>query len=154
MTKLVQCKRPLSAHRAQVTPAKRGKTRTAEAPDGPAPVERRTAMTRAQRLKRVFKIDIETCKDCGGHVKIIACIEPPAVIEKILRHLERKDDAVRLLSSRHSKPSENRTNVWNFSEFRRPNHSHHPFEAAVDGCSMPSEYFVKFENPAFILPTL
>jgi hypothetical protein len=55
-------------------------------------------LTWAQRLKRVFNIDIETCKDCGGHVKIIACIEEPAVIEKILRHLERKDAAVTLLS--------------------------------------------------------
>jgi hypothetical protein len=35
----------------------------------------------AQRLKRVFKIDIETCSHCGGAVKIIACIEDPAVIE-------------------------------------------------------------------------
>ncbi len=48
-------------------------------------------MTWAQRLKRVFNIDIETCKTCGGHVKIIACIEDPVVIEKILTHLDRKD---------------------------------------------------------------
>ena len=50
-------------------------------------------MTWAQRLKRVFNIDIETCNSCGGHVKIIACIEDPVVIEKILTHLERKDAA-------------------------------------------------------------
>lgn len=43
-------------------------------------------MTWAQRLKRVFKIDIETCGHCGGAVKIIACIEDPMVIEKILTH--------------------------------------------------------------------
>jgi len=37
---------------------------------------------RSQRLKRVFNIDIETCNShCGGAVKIIACIEDPAVIE-------------------------------------------------------------------------
>jgi hypothetical protein len=29
-------------------------------------------MTWAQRLKRVFNIDIETCGACGGEVKIIA----------------------------------------------------------------------------------
>ena len=92
---------PNSAHRAQVTPSKRGKARTADATDGPAPVEHRAAMTWAQRLKRVFNIDIEICKDCGGHVKIIACIEDPVVIEKILRHLERKDATVTL----HSPPS-------------------------------------------------
>jgi len=44
-------------------------------------------MTWAQRLKRVFGIDIETCSACGGAVRIIACIEDPAIIEKILTHL-------------------------------------------------------------------
>ena len=28
----------------------------------------------AQRLKRVFGIDIETCRACGGVMRIIACI--------------------------------------------------------------------------------
>jgi hypothetical protein len=49
------------------------------------------AITWAQRLKRVFNIDIETCNSCGGPVKIIACIEDSLVIKKILAHLERKD---------------------------------------------------------------
>jgi hypothetical protein len=85
---------PNSTHRARVTPGKRGKGKQAnvsEATEGPTPAERRAAMTWAQRLKRVFNIDIETCKTCGGHVKIIACIEDPVVIEKILTHLDRKD---------------------------------------------------------------
>ena len=47
-------------------------------------------MTWAQRLKRVFGIDIETCRECGGTVKVIACIEDPVVIEKILTHLQEK----------------------------------------------------------------
>ena len=47
-------------------------------------------MTWAQRLKRVFNIDIETCPACGGAVRIIACIEDPEVIEKILTHLDAK----------------------------------------------------------------
>jgi len=47
-------------------------------------------MTWAQRLKRVFNIDIESCKTRGGRVKITACIEDPEVIEQILTHLERK----------------------------------------------------------------
>jgi hypothetical protein len=42
----------------------------------------------AQRLKRVFNIDIETCSECGGNVKIIASIEDPVVIRKILAHLD------------------------------------------------------------------
>ena len=46
-------------------------------------------MTWAQRLKRVFNIDIETCSKCGGDVRIIASIEDPAVINQILAQLER-----------------------------------------------------------------
>jgi hypothetical protein len=84
---------PNSAHRAQVTPAKRAKgnkARTADAPEDTTPAERRGAMTWAQRLKRVFNIDIETCNSCGGAVKIIACIEDPVVIDKILTHIDNK----------------------------------------------------------------
>lgn len=41
----------------------------------------------ARLLKRVFGIDIETCPQCAGRMKIIAAIEDPAVIKKILEHL-------------------------------------------------------------------
>ena len=57
----------------QVTPAKRGRRKT-EATGDPSPA-RHVSMTWAQRLKRVFKIDIETCEHCGGAVKVIASIE-------------------------------------------------------------------------------
>ena len=50
-------------------------------------------MTRAQRLKRVFNIDIDTCRECGGAMKVIACIEDPMIIKKILTHLEEKSPA-------------------------------------------------------------
>ncbi len=40
------------------------------------------AMTWAQRLKRVFNIDIETCEQCQGPVRIIACIEDPVAIKQ------------------------------------------------------------------------
>ena len=46
-------------------------------------------MSWAQRLKRVFNIDIEICSRCGGAVKVIACIEDPLVIDKILTHLDK-----------------------------------------------------------------
>ncbi len=59
----------------------------------PTLAERRASMTWAQRLRRVFNIDIETCPACGGAVRIIACIEDPAVIEKILIHLDEKGGA-------------------------------------------------------------
>ena len=41
------------------------------------------------RLKRVFGVEIQSCARCGGKLKIIASIEEPAVIAKILAHLER-----------------------------------------------------------------
>ena len=51
------------------------------------PAEKRASMTWAKRLKRVFNIEIESCEKCGGEVQIIASIEDPAVIGKILVHL-------------------------------------------------------------------
>jgi len=85
---------PNSKHRALVTPAKRGRgnqVRVVE--ERPSPAERRASMTWAQRLKRVFNIDIETCSVCGGAMKVIACIEDPVVIKQILDHLEHKAEA-------------------------------------------------------------
>ncbi len=70
---------PNSKHRIQVTPSGRGKGKKKN-DDG-----------WAQRLKRVFNIDVETCAHCGGVIKIIACIEDKAVIDKILAHLKEKD---------------------------------------------------------------
>jgi uncharacterized membrane protein YbaN (DUF454 family) len=45
---------------------------------------------RAQHLKRVFNIDIETFPVCAGAVQIIVCIGDPVVIEKIHTHLDGK----------------------------------------------------------------
>ena len=41
----------------------------------------------ARLLKRVFNIDIQTCPHCQGRLKIIAAIEDPPTIVKILQHL-------------------------------------------------------------------
>jgi len=89
---------PNSALRHHVTPAGCGQRKPLEAK---TPVQRRAAMTPdqvrgrlwAQRLKRVFKIDIETCEHCGGAVKVIACIEDPAVVKRILDHLEQRPES-------------------------------------------------------------
>ena len=40
----------------------------------------------AQRLKRAFGIDVETCAACRGKMRIIACIEDQAVNKAILAH--------------------------------------------------------------------
>ena len=80
--------------RGQITPAKRGKgvKRIANS-EAPSPAERHTAMTWAQRLKRVFNIDIEVCGRCGGAVRVIACIEDQDTIDTILAHLRDKEPA-------------------------------------------------------------
>ena len=46
-------------------------------------------MNWARRLKRVFGIEIQDCARCGGKLEVIASIEEPEVIAKILAHLEK-----------------------------------------------------------------
>ena len=61
-----------------------------------------SGMTWAQRLKRVFKTDIETCGRCGGSVKVIACFEDQDVIpdkagqalDRFLAHLREKEQDI------------------------------------------------------------
>jgi hypothetical protein len=112
---------PNSAQRAEVTPSKRGKggnkeagtATVAELLDYTSYMEKRAAMSWAQRLKRVFNIEIEVCRHCQGPVKIIACIEDPAVIEKILACLSSKasvatiQTAAPLLPMPRAPPTEN-----------------------------------------------
>jgi hypothetical protein len=84
---------PNSKHRARVTPGKRGKGRKFNATDDSqdkSPEECRASMTWAQRLKRVFDMDVEICDQCGGGIKVIACIEDPMVIKNILDHMNSK----------------------------------------------------------------
>ena len=82
---------PNPNHRALITPAGRGKgcnPNTADALRERTPAERHVVMTWSQRLKRVFDIDIKTCQTCGATMKVIACIEDPEVIRKILTHMD------------------------------------------------------------------
>jgi hypothetical protein len=83
---------PHSQYRAAVTPAHRGRgaeRRPVSAADPTKPSTRHVAMSWARRLKRVFDVEIERCTRCGGQLKIIAGIEEPQLIAKILSHLER-----------------------------------------------------------------
>ena len=45
-------------------------------------------LTWAQRLKRVFNIDITLCPRCGGTIRVIADITNTDIIQKILDHIE------------------------------------------------------------------
>ena len=83
---------PHSALRAQITPAGRGTRKPAT--EHRSSAEKHRAMSWAQRLKRVFKLDLESCAGCGGQVRVIACIEDAGVIGKILAHLERQHPSV------------------------------------------------------------
>ena len=83
---------PASPDRARIVPG----TRTAATSNRgePSPTDRQRAMTWAQRLKRVFAIDIETCRQCGGRLRVIASIEEPAVINRVLEHLRHTAEPV------------------------------------------------------------
>jgi hypothetical protein len=82
--------------RGLVTQAKRGKGAMRPSNKEAAyPTERHAAMTWAQRLKRVFKIEFEVCNRCGGSVSVIACIEDQNTIDRILAHIHDKEHTSR-----------------------------------------------------------
>ena len=82
---------PNSRLRKQITPKTRC-TPTAQSDDLKSPAQRRAAMSWAQRLKRVFNIDRQTCNQCVGAVKVVVCIEDPTVIKRILEHLDHRTE--------------------------------------------------------------
>jgi len=80
---------PHAALRAQIVPSKPDQRSapaegTSEATSASTP----TRLSWAQLLKRVFDLDMAACVHCGGPVTHIATIEDPAVIAKILAHLD------------------------------------------------------------------
>lgn len=44
----------------------------------------------AELIRLVYEVDPLTCPRCGGEMRVIALIQEPAVIDKILRHLREK----------------------------------------------------------------
>jgi len=99
-----------SKHRVWVTPAKRGKGRrkVATDQDEKTPAQPHVAMTGAHRLKRVFNIDVKTCRVCGAAARVMACIEDPRVISKILKPLQEKsplDSGIRIAHPRAPPPA-------------------------------------------------
>jgi len=74
---------PNFKHRKRIVPHRSRSVVESDKP--PAP------MSWAQRLKRVFAIDIESCPQCGGTLRVIACIEDPLLIAKILGHVQQRE---------------------------------------------------------------
>ena len=44
----------------------------------------------AELLRLVFAVDVEVCGRCGGAARIIGFVTEPAVVRRILAHLERR----------------------------------------------------------------
>ena len=87
---------PNAKWRSQVVPAQTA-SQTVSADAGPAESEALECQQEKKRggrylswaslLRRVFDLNMETCPNCGEPVKIIAAIEDPSAIKKILTHL-------------------------------------------------------------------
>ncbi len=77
-----------AALRSQIVPGEADQALNTTEGDGErSSASTRTRMSWAQLLKRVFAIDLTTCPQCGGTLTILAAIEDPGVIAKILTHL-------------------------------------------------------------------
>ena len=72
---------PNAGLRAAIVPGP-AKSEPADDPAHGAPAR----MNWARLLKRVFEFDLEHCPQCGDEFRIIAAIEEPAVIVRILTH--------------------------------------------------------------------
>ena len=44
----------------------------------------------AELLRLVFQVEVEVCPRCGGEARIIGFVTEPAVVRRILAHLERR----------------------------------------------------------------
>ena len=78
---------PNSKYRKSVTGYDKSRSDESDITTNP---NHRYHMSWAERLKRVFNIDIATCQNCHGNVRIIACIKDKSVIDIILSHINKK----------------------------------------------------------------
>lgn len=76
---------PNCKHRKSIVPKRKAAEVKLDKPLAP--------MTWIQRLKRVFSIDLEACPQCGGQLRVIACIEDPDIIAAILEHIRARQAA-------------------------------------------------------------
>ena len=94
---------PHYKYRKQIVPAKKEQPQLAIAgpeADRDKPATSAKRISWARLLKRVFNIDISICPKCRGQIRIIAAIEDPKVIKKILEHIDLPSTAPRPMSAR------------------------------------------------------
>jgi hypothetical protein len=89
--------------------AARGKRKKAAAPAEPSALDQppedaalpegshRAALRRrwAELIRRVYEVDPLVCPRCGGEMRVIGFITQPALIDRILDHLRKRDKASR-----------------------------------------------------------
>ena len=63
----------------------------------------------ADLMRRAFESDVLACPQCGGRLVVLATIDDPAVIQRILRHLGLSLDAGDPVSARGSPEADGRT---------------------------------------------
>ena len=44
----------------------------------------------AERLRLVFRVEVEVCPRCGGEARIVGFVTESAAVRRILAHLERR----------------------------------------------------------------
>jgi hypothetical protein len=74
----------------------------------PTPSASRRRTDWAELLRRVYRLDALRCPHCGGRRRLIALIEEPRVIERILAHLGLPTDPLRGLHRRPRSAPRNR----------------------------------------------
>ena len=96
----IRLREPAPKFRKQIVPQKKPVPELSIVATDAAPPENPKRMSWARLLKRVFNIDIGLSPKCSGKIKIIAAVEDPSVIRKILTHLELPTTAPRLAPAR------------------------------------------------------
>ncbi|MDA0791416.1 MAG: hypothetical protein O2780_18420 [Proteobacteria bacterium] len=69
----------------------------------------RSPLTWAQRLKRVFDLDMRLCPNCGGRLRVIADVTDPVVIDKILSRWARTARSARPYNTLNPAPIDHPT---------------------------------------------
>ena len=59
-------------------------------PEGEWPALRARRRRWAELLRMVFEVEVEVCPRCGGEARIVGFVTEPAVVRRILAHLERR----------------------------------------------------------------